>query len=571
MEFGPWSLIMDVSYEGNDIPIVRERNPMKHVLSTFSTFFIFLFVFSSNPAYAQTRSLSKNAGESLGKVDFHISCSRDAQIRFNKALALLHNMMYLQAEREFRAVADLDPDCAMAYWGIVMTLFHPLWAPPSDDELQRGWESVRKAAVLRPSTEREKGYIDAAAAFYRNWETVSHPERISAWEKAQEKVFKNYPDDIDAGALYALSHLATAPKGDKTFMHQERAGRLIEQLRKKAPEHPGLFHYTIHAYDNPRFASRALEVAKTYDKIAPDAPHAQHMPSHIFVRMGMWTLVSEWNTRSAAAAKKQSRPGELSLHYIHAMDYLMYAYLQRADDKMALETLNEINAVKNYQDSFASAYGIAAAQARFYLEQRKWANAAQLTQRVHSRFPWHKYPQFEAITYFARGLGMARSGDVSSALNENKMLDKLYEQTVNAGQDYWAVLVDSQRKTIKAWAEFAEKKIVKALSLMKKAAVIEDSVDKHPVTPGAVLPARELLGDMLVLLGKYDEAIDAYEASLRISPNRFNSLYGAGYAAENAGDFRKANYYYAKLIDLTSGVDSDRLRLKKAKTFLSNK
>jgi tetratricopeptide (TPR) repeat protein len=544
---------------------------MKHLKSQFSKILILLFVFLASLGYAQAQPFPNSTEESLGKVDIAISCGKDVQARFNKALALLHNMMYLQAEKEFKAVSDLDPDCAMAYWGISMTLFHPLWAPPSNAELQRGWESVQKASALRPSTEREKGYIDAATAFYKNWESMSHPARISAWEKAQEKVFKNFPDDIDAGALYALAHLATAPKGDKTFKHQEKAGQLLDRMRKKAPAHPGLFHYTIHAYDNPRFASRALEVAKAYDKIAPDAPHAQHMPSHIFVRMGLWTLVSEWNTRSAAAAKKQSRPGELSLHYIHAMDYLMYAYLQKTFDKMALETLNEINDVENYQDSFASAYGIAAAQARFYLEQRQWANAAKLIPRMHSRFPWHKYPQFEAITYFARGLGMARSGDVSGALNEIRMLDKLYERTVKAGQDYWAVLVDSQRKTVTAWAEFEDKGTVRALSLMKKAADIEDSVDKHPVTPGAVLPARELLGDMLVLLGKYDDAIGAYESSLKISPNRFNSLYGAGYAAESARDFEKAKYYYTKLIKLTAGAERNRLSLKKAKAFLDNK
>jgi tetratricopeptide (TPR) repeat protein len=507
----------------------------------------------------------------LGEVNFPVLCSPDVQAQFNKGLALLHNMMYLQSEKEFKAIAKLDPDCAMAYWGIAMTLFHPLWAPPKEHELKSGSEAAQKAALLKPPAKREQAYIAAVNAFYRDWESTAHPARIAAWEKAQEKVFKDNPNDIDAGALYALSHLATAPKGDKTFKHQEKAGQLLEKLRKKAPKHPGLFHYTIHAYDNPKFASRALEVAKEYDKIAPDAPHAQHMPSHIFVRMGMWTLVSEWNVRSAAAAKKQSRPGELSLHYIHAMDYLMYAYLQKTQDKLALATLNEINDVKNYQDSFVSAYGIAGAQARYYLEQRQWAEAAKLPLRTHRTFLWDKYPQYEAITYFARGLGMARSGDVTGALNEIKVLDKLYELTVKAGQEYWAVLVDSQRKTVDAWSAYSKGETDKALQIMKKAADIEDSVDKHPVTPGAVLPARELFGDMLVLSGRYGEAIDAYETSLLISPNRFNSLYGAGHAAEKAGDLKKASFYYSNLVELASGVDSDRPSLKRAKTFLSKK
>jgi tetratricopeptide (TPR) repeat protein len=543
---------------------------MKQLKAIFSNSLILLFVFLADQGYVQAQSLNSSAEESQGKVDFAISCSTNVQIQFNKALALLHNMMYLQAEKEFQAVAKRDPDCAMAYWGIAMTLFHPLWSPPSNDELQRGWESVQKAATLTPSTEREMDYISAVTAFYKDWESVSHPMRISAWEKIQEKVFKANPEDIDAGAFYALAHLATAPKSDKTFTYQKEAGALLEKLRTKAPMHPGLFHYTIHAYDNPLLASRALEVAREYDKIAPDAPHAQHMPSHIFVRMGLWTLTTEWNLRSAEAAKKQSQPGELSLHYIHAMDYLIYAYLQKAQDKKARDALNTINKIERYQDSFASAYGIAAAQARYFLELRQWENAANLKLRTHSTFPWDKYPWVESITYFARGLGAARSKNTDEVRDSIRTLDTFYERTKKAGQDYWAVLVDSQRKTVAAWFAYSEGETDKALQIMKKAAEIEDSVDKHPVTPGAVLPARELLGDMLVLLGKYDEAIDAYEESLMISPNRFNSLYGAGHAAENTGDFKKSKYYYSKLIELTSGVDSNRLSSKKAKSFLSN-
>ena len=544
---------------------------MKQLKSTFSKILISLFIFSADPGYAQARSLTNSAEESLGKVDFAISCSTDVQTQFNKGLALLHNMMYLQAEKEFKAVSELDPDCAMVYWGISMTLLHPLWAPPSNDELQRGWEAVQKAAALKPSTEREKGYISAAMAFYKNWKSVDHPTRISAWEKSQEEVFKANPEDIDAGAFYALAHLATAPKGDKTFTHQKEAGAILENLRTKAPMHPGLFHYTIHAYDNPLLASRALEVAKEYDKIAPDAPHAQHMPSHIFVRMGLWTLTAEWNMRSTEAAKKQSEPGELSLHYIHAMDYLVYAYLQKAQDNKAQDALITINKIERYQDSFASAYGLAAAQARYFLELRQWEKAANLKIRSHNTFTWDKYPWFEAITYFARGLGAALSKDIERARDSVRTLDTFYERSKKAGQDYWGVLVDSQRKTVAAWTAYSEGETDKALQLMKKAAEIEDSVDKHPVTPGAVLPARELLGDMLVMLGNYDEAIAAYEASLLISPNRFNSLYGAGHAAESVGDFKKAKFYYSKLIEITSSVDSDRQSFKRAKAFLGKK
>ena len=541
---------------------------MNSLKSAISLILILSFTFVAGFGHARDEFFNDSTKGSLGKVNFSISCSTDVQDQFSRSVALLHNMMYAQAENEFKAVAKRDPECSMAYWGISMTLLHPLWAPPSNDELQRGLDAIRKALSLKPVTKREMAYIKAIEAFYKNWESVDHPTRIANWEKGQKEVFDSHPEDIDAGAFYALAHLATAPKGDKTFTHQKEAGALLENLRIKAPMHPGLFHYTIHAYDNPLLADRAMEVAKEYDKIAPEAPHAQHMPSHIFVRMGMWSLTSEWNERSAEAARKQSKPGELSLHYIHAMDYLIYAYLQKVQDQKALDALITINNVEKYQDSFASAYGIAAAQARYPLELRQWGKAANLKLRTHSTFPWDKYPGFEAITHFARGLGAGRSNDITKARASIRELDTLYELTKKAGQDYWAVLVDSQRNTVAAWTAYSEGMTGNALQLMKKAADIEDSVDKHPVTPGAVLPARELLGDMLLLAGKYGEAIDAYEASLLISPNRYNSLYGAGYAAESAGDTSKAKFFYEKLMELASDADSDRPSSIRAKEFL---
>jgi tetratricopeptide (TPR) repeat protein len=477
-------------------------------------------------------------------------------------------MMYRQAKKEFENVARLDPDCAMAYWGIAMTLFHPLWAPPNEDDLRRGWEAVKKAESLKHPTRREQDYIAAANIFYDDWKNNAHQKRIAGWEKAQERLYKNNPGDIDAGAFYALSHLATAPKSDKNFIHQKESGELLEKLHVKAPEHPALFHYTIHAYDNPKFASRAMKVAQDYHKLAPNVPHAQHMPSHIFVRMGLWSNTIEWNVRSAAAAEKQSEGGIFSLHYIHAMDYLIYAYLQRAQDSVARDVLSRINSIDNYQDSFASSYGIAAAQARYPLELKQWEEAAKLQLRTHSTFPWDKYPWHEAITYFARGLGAARSGDTSAARNAMEKLGTLYDLSVKAGQDYWAVLVSAQQKTVDAWIAFSKGQKDRALKIMREAADLEDSVDKHPVTPGAVLPARELLGDMLLLSGKPKQAIDAYEASLRNSPNRFNSLHGAGNAAELAGNLNMAKSYYSSLVQITMGVDSDRPGIRHAKAFL---
>jgi tetratricopeptide (TPR) repeat protein len=513
---------------------------MRFMKGAFSALIISISILLFDLSHAIQEPVMEVAKGPIGKVDFFISCSPEAQVRFNRAMALLHNMMYRQAEEEFKAVARVDSYCAMAYWDIAMTLFNPLCAEPKEDDLRRGWEEAKKAEALKPPTEREQGYVAAVKAFFRDWKSVDHRKRIIAWEAAQKKLYLANPDDIDAGALYALAHLATAPKGDTTFAHQKEAGALLQKLHLKAPEHPGLFHYTIHAYDNPEFADRALEVARGYLKLAPDVPHAQHMPSHIFVRLGLWSDSIAWNARSATAAMMQSRAGEVSLHYIHAMDYLMYAYLQRAQDGMALDTLNRINRVERYQDSFASSYGIAASQARYPLERR-----------------------------LARGLGSARTGDPAGAQNALETLDTLYERSVKAGQDYWAVLLDAQRKTVKAWSDYSEGKKNLALGLMREAADLEDSVDKHPVTPGAVLPARELLGDMLLLMGMPGKALKEYEASLRVAPNRFNGLYGAGYAAELTGDRSRAESFYSKLAQITVGVESDRSELKRAKAFLS--
>jgi tetratricopeptide (TPR) repeat protein len=501
-------------------------------------------------------------------VDFSVSCKSETQDAFNQSVAMLHHMMYEQSREMFLNSTEKDPDCAMLHWGVAMTYLHPLWAPPSEKELQKGLEAVERAESLGASTQRERDYIDAIKAFFGNWKTLKHGERITRWEEAQEKIYRIYPEDLDALAFYALSHLATAPKADKTFSHQKEAGKILEDLNAEAPEHPAGFHYLIHAYDNPMLAQNAVEIARGYNKIAPDVPHALHMPTHIFVRLGLWGDVVNWNRRSADAAWKQPVNGAASLHYAHAMDYLVYGNLQVGDDVKALEALEELNAVRKYQDSFASAYAIAAAQARFPLERSKWAQAADLEVRSHPSFPWDKYPWFESIIYFARGLGAARSGDIQAAEKNRDKLDVFNQRTQNAGQNYWAVLVDSQRKSVGAWIAFSEGGKGQAVELMRRAADLEDSVDKHPVTPGAVLPARELLGDMLLNLEKFDDAIQAYETSLEISTNRLRSLYGAGRAAELSGSSEKAKFYYSKLLELTAQTTIKRPEVKQAETFL---
>jgi tetratricopeptide (TPR) repeat protein len=527
-------------------------------------FFISFFI-SGNLSFGQHHG----SDHSVGKTDFGVSSNSAVNAQFNYALAMLHHMMYDHAEKEFLKVIEQEPDCAMAYWGIAMSYFHPLWHDPTKYDLEKGWEAVKKAKELNAPTERERDYIAAIESVYKDWENVKHSDRLVNWVKAQEMLSKKYPDDIDAGAFYALSLLAAAPKNDKNFTNQKKAGALLEKLQLRAPEHPGLFHYIIHSYDNPELANRAVDVARAYDKLAPDVPHALHMPSHIFVRLGLWSDAVDWNIRSAASAKKHSLGQLTTMHYVHALDYLMYSYLQQGKDNLAKDVLFNVNEVQNHEDNLASSYGIAASQARYVLERRDWNAAANLPIRTHQKFPWDKYPWGEAITYFARGLGAARINNIALAKESIGKLDEFYNSTMEMGQNYWAVLVDAQRTTVAAWIAFSEGKKEEALQLMKKAADLEDSVDKHPVTPGAVLPARELLGDMLVLLEKPGDAISSYEASLKISPNRFNSLYGAGYAAELAGDLEKAKHYYSSLNTLSGESDGNRVELNKMKTFLA--
>lgn len=529
---------------------------------------LLLVVSSMTPTFAHESHSTESLEGYVGTVDFENSCRTDVKERINRGLALLHHMMYGASEKTFRDVAQADPDCAMAHWGIAMTLFHPLWAPPNEAELTKGWNAVQLAVALNPATAREKEFVAAVESFYKDWGTVNHKVRIARWEAAQEKLYETYPHDIEAGALYSLAQLATAPKGDKTFSHQKTAGALLERLHVKFPEHPGLFHYIIHAYDNPMLASRAVTVARGYLKLAPQIPHALHMPSHIFVRLGLWSDVIEWNRRSADVANQLSSGKPVSLHAIHAMDYLMYAYLQQAKDAKAMEVLTEVNGSDTYQDSFASAYGIAAAQARYVLGRQQWVDAAQLPVRMHKAFPWGKYPWYESITYFARGLGAARIGMIPEVIKALEKLDAAYSSAVQVGESYWASQVDVQRKSVTAWRMFAEGKKAEAVRMMREAAELEDSLNKHPVTPGAVLPARELLGDLLMELKKNREALEAYQASLKTSPNRLNSLFGAGRAAEETGDLDAAELYYSQLMNLTTGGEPDRSRVKWAKAFL---
>lgn len=467
----------------------------------------------------------------LGTVNFSTSCNQNAQSAINTGVALLHHMMYAQAELLFNQWTEKAPDCAMMYWGYSMSLFHPLWPDKIKDEaLIRGQIALNKAQQLI-ANKREKSYIDAAAQYYADWNNAAEKQRLSNWAMAQKKVFEHNPQDIDAAAFYALSQLVIASKKDPSFKQNKEVGALLAKFHAISPTHPGAIHYSIHAYDNPLLARLAIDVARAYDKIAPDVPHALHMPSHIFVRLGMWNDVVNWNLRSADAALKYPSNGSTSIHYVHAMDYLIYGYLQLGEGNKAKLALQMMESHHPIQDAFPAAYALTVIPARLALEQKNWLQASQIKTQQPSYISWQKFPQIEAITYFARGIGAARNGDLKAAQENLLVLDELYERTKKTSPDYWALLVEAQRKTVSAWINFGAGNKAEALVQLREAADLEDSIDKNPVTPGAVLPARELLADMLYLTGDSAAALEAYKSSLAISPNRFYSVSGADHIA----------------------------------------
>lgn len=502
--------------------------------------------------------------EKLGNVQFSVSCNKAAQDRFGRAAALLHSFWYDEAEKAFTEVTRLDPSCVMGYWGVAMSNYHPIWAPPAPAELARGKEAVAKARATPARTDRERDYVAAIAAFYDKSETVDHPTRKLDYEKAMEQVYLKYPNDREAAIFYALALLGTAAPTDKTYAKQKKAAEILNKVLPEMPEHPGVAHYLIHSFDYPQLAELALPAARTYSKIAASSPHALHMPSHIFTRLALWDDSIQSNIASAATAQRhlqKTRPGAASFDQLHALDYLAYAYLQEARDGKAREVLAQVSVVETLDlDNFAAAYALAAVPARFTLERRQWKDAAALTTRP-AAFPWAKFPYAEAITHFARAVGGARGGDLEAARSGLARLTEIQKALAEAKDAYWAGQVEIQRRAGDAWIAFAEGRRDEALKLMRSSADLEDATDKHPVTPGQVLPARELLGDMLLEAGRPAEALQAYEASLKTAPGRFNSLAGAVRAAEAAGDKAKARELYAKLDELCAKSDGSRAEL----------
>jgi tetratricopeptide (TPR) repeat protein len=513
-------------------------------------------------------------GEKLGVVNFTVSCNSAAQQQFNRAVALLHSFWYEEAAKGFVEVTKTDPKCGMGYWGIAMSFYHPVWSPPVAAELRNGSSAVQEANVVGARTQRERDYIAAIGAFYKDADKFDHRTRALAYEKAMEQLYLRYPKDDEAAVFYALALLGTALPTDKTYANQKKAGEILNRVLLSEPEHPGVAHYLIHSFDYPALAPLALAAARSYAKIAPSSPHALHMPSHIFTRLGLWQESIESNIASAAAAKNYAakmHPGAASYDQLHAMDYLAYAYLQTAQDgkvKEIVDTLYSMNKVD--ANTVAAAYAFAAIPARYALERRQWSEAAAL--KVHpADFPWNGFTYAEAMIYFARSLGASRSGDTASASKDIEQLSSIQRSLAEAKETYWATQVEIQRRAAAAWLAHAEGKQDEALQLMRSAADLENSTEKHPVTPGAIVPARELLGELLLELREPQQALKEFEASLLVSPNRFNGLYDAARAAELSGDREKARTFYAKLTTLGEHSDGTRPALQAAKVFLASK
>ena len=518
------------------------------------------------PALAQHEHPAGDPGK-LGKVSFPVSCDPSVQTQFSSAVAMLHSFWYEKASKTFAAVAEKDPSCGMAYWGIAMTYYHPIWQAPGPADLKAGTASVEKAKLAGAKTQRERDYIAAIETFYKDADKLDHRSRALAYEKAMDQLQVRYPQDHEVAIFHALALLATAPPTDKTYVNQKKAGAILEPLFVEQPEHPGIAHYIIHAYDYPPLAERALGAARRYAKIAPDSPHALHMPSHIFTQLGLWQESIDSNLAAAASAQKNNAPG----NELHAKDYLIYAYLQGAQDHEAKKALEAPPPGRSDDPQYMNwLYAMGTSPARYAVERHQWREAAALEVPPNT-FPGGRWAWTEANLHFARALGALHTGQTEVARKEVQQLTSLRDMLTQGNDQYWADQVDIQRESAAAWIMLAEGKREEALQRMRSAAEHEDRTDKHNVTPGVIVPARELLGEMLLELKQPAEAMVEFEATLRTAPNRFNAISGTARAAKLSGDSEKARTYYAKLLTLCEHADGDRPELQDARSLLAQK
>jgi len=502
----------------------------------------------------------------MGTVQFDTSCNPAVHDEFNLAVAALHSFGYRKSAELFADVLSRDSTCSMAEWGIAMSHYRQLWDPPTDADLKIGLDAAQNGLGLKPKTQRETDYLTAILSFYRNADSESHRARAQRYELAMESLHNRYPQDTEAAAFYALSLIANAPSGDKTYANQKQATQILEPLLLQQPEHPGLAHYIIHADDNPALASLALNAAERYSRIAPDSPHALHMPSHIFTRLGLWDQSIASNLASAACARKQKLAGD----ELHALDYLVYAYLQTGRFTQAHKLIQELPVVEPGDAArYAGLYATAAIPARYWIESRQWSAAAALPLPPQSLKDGDTYRSTEATLYFARALGAARKGDIQAANAAIIPLLSLRDALARNG-DHDADQVTIQLQTVTAWIKWAEGDHSSALQEMRSAALMDDATDKSPVSPGPIAAAPEMLGDMLLLANQPKLALAAYESALKSAPGRFRAEYGAALSAEEAGLRPAAQQHYRALLANCGRADSGVPEVARAKRFLSH-
>ena len=497
------------------------------------------------------------AEQQLGNVHFATSCNEVAQRRFDRAMRYQHSFWYRESQAIFEDALKADPQCAIALWGVALSMLNNPHAPPPNENLPRGLAALQKAKEIGAKTPRERDFIDALLAFYADHDKIDHRTRVQSYLKAIEAVAQRYPDDDEAQIFYAITLNVAAAPTDKTYANQLKGAAILEPIFARQPQHPGVAHYLIHLYDYPAIADKGLTAATRYAGIAPSAPHAQHMPSHIFTRVGYWkeSIGSNLASVKAAKADKEWDDG------MHGMDYLVYAYLQLGQDKKARAVVDEMNATEGYK-RFAGYYANAASNARYMMERADWKGAAELQVKPSP------IAYADAMTHFARAMGAAHSGQLDAARADIAKLAELRDKLRDAKDAYWSGIVDIQGQIATAWVLYAERKYDEALTTMKAAADAEDKTEKHPVTPGPPAPARELLGAMLLERGSAGEALAAFEATLKKEPNRFNAYAGAAQAADRLGDKPKATAYYEKVVALAKDADSDRPAIAAAKLFL---
>src|SRR5947207_268318 len=522
-----------------------------------------------------------------GKVEFPVSCAPAVQSEFARGVALLHSFFYEEARRVFTSVAERDPKCAMAQWGIAMTWWHPIWTPPTPDEMRAGKAAIEKAMSLNAGSDRERGFITALNTYYNTADNssaapvgqschgpVGPRDRVIAYGKAMRQLRDKHPDDFEVQTFYAFGVLSTgyATPNDTSLSKQLEAAGILERLWKQNANHPGVVHYLIHSYDYPQFAQRGLTAAQTYDSIAPWVPHALHMPSHIFTRLGMWDESIAANGASAEASRAYAtmrHRDATEAEELHALDYMVYSYLQEARDTEAKKIVDLAAKVRktNPELEFSAAYALAAIPTRYAFERNDWASAATLT--VPNLPHWSSFPFMEALIEYGHALGRAHTGDLDGARKAIARMQQLRDATKDPKFDYFKRHLDLQMQAASAWVAAAEGKKNEAIETLRRAADAEDILGKHPVSPGAFVPIREQLGTLLLEVGQAKHAQQEFEAALKIYPGRFRGLYGAARAAEQNGDKESASRYYAKLAAQTTKAASSRDELNHVREFLT--